>query len=214
MKLKMYKIRLLPIFVIFVYAVKCSLASIIDENKVKTWVSNFKQNLDGHINNVLAIREIENNFTKYNKDLVPAIIDGSKVFSSIFEKVSIRYTELELALMDIKATIEKPVSSTSGPTAGPGAGPTIPALPGAGPPLLAPPGASSPSLTGGPPLVPPGLPVAPPIGLSRCCAGCSSKKYNGRFRDEICEKECYENMDELLKRIASSGLAETFQVRF
>ena len=212
MKLKMHKIRNL-IYFLFVCVVRCSLASIINENEVKTWVSNFKQNLDGHINNVLAIKEIESNFTKYNKDLVTVQINGSEVFESIFEKVSIRYTELELALRDIKKTIEKPGSSTSGPPS-PVAGPGSSAPPGGGPPLLVPPGAPGPSLSGGPPLVPPGLPVAPPVGLSRCCAQCTSKRYSGRFRDEICEKECYENMDELLKNIASSGLAETFQVRF
>ena len=212
MKLKMYKIKSL-IYFIFVCVVRCSLASIINENEVKTWVSNFKQNLDGHINNVLAIKEIESNFTKYNKDLVTVQINGSEVFESIFEKVSIRYTDLELALRDLKRTIEKPVSSTSGPPS-PVAGPGSPSPSGGGPPLLVPPGAPGSSLNGGPPLVPPGLPVAPPVGLSRCCARCTNKKYSGRFREEICEKECYENMDELLKNIASSGLAETFQVRF
>lgn len=209
----MYKIRLVWKFFVFVCVVKHSLAGIIDENEVKSWVSNFKQNLDGHINNVLAIKEIENNFTKYNKDLVITKINGSEVFSSIFQKVSIRYTELESALTYIKASVERPVTPSASPTS-PGAGQAVPTPPGAGPPPLVPPGPVAPSLTGSPPLAPPGLPVAPPIGLSRCCAACSAKKYDGRFREEICDKECYENMDELLRSIASLGLAGTFKVRF
>lgn len=184
--------------IVLLYTAEHSLTSKIDENEVETWVTDFRQNLNGHVDRILSVKAIESNFGKFNKDLVIAKINGSDVFSSVYQSVSLRYTDLERALTDLKSSIEGSVSPTSGP---PG-----PNSPGTGPPPLI-------SPRGGPPLAPPGAGGVPPVGLTGCCADCSVKKYNWRFRDLVCEKECYENVDETLRCIASSGVADTFKVK-
>ena len=176
---------LILLYRIFIYicAIELVFTGQIDDNEVKSWVSNFEQNLNGHVSNVLAVNDIENNLKKYSKDLLIAKVNGSSVFSSVHQSVSLRYTDLELAVNAIKSGLESPISPT---TASPGPKP----------------------------LVPPGGPSggfkAP---LPRCCKGAANKyPYNGRFRDGVDLKECYENVDDTLRMVSDSGIAEVFKV--
>ena len=193
-------------YFICVCAINFVFSGKIDENEIKTWVSKFEQNLQGHINKVLAVDQIENNFKNYNKDLVIAKINGSAVFSSIYERVSLRYTDLELAVKAIKSALEGSVSPSSAPP-----GPSTPG-PAAPPGLVAPPGFPAPP--GLKPLVGPGAPSGGPrVPLARCCTGVANTyPYNGRFRDGVDMKECYENVDDTLRLVADSGATEVFQV--
>ena len=172
--------------IVYMCAAWYTVAGKIDDNEVKSWVSVFQQNLDGHINSVLNVKEIESNFEKFNKDLLIAKINGTEVFSAIYQSVSIRFTELESAVGKIKFALENGSVPTAAPT---------------------PPAAGVPPI-GGPPM------AHPPQALTRCCMRRNpiNYKYNGRFRDEVYEKECYENVDGTLRQVAASGLVDTLKV--
>ena len=102
----------------------------LDGSQIKQWVLGFKQDLDSHIDKVLAYGQIEKMLSGFETKLVNAPINGEEIFNGIFQNVSLRYNDVVLAANRLKQKLEKDVGSLNN-VDGSGA-----PVPGAGPPPM------------------------------------------------------------------------------
>ncbi|XP_053377571.1 VWFA and cache domain-containing protein CG16868-like isoform X2 [Mercenaria mercenaria] len=98
-----------------------------DESQMKQIAATFKQELDSHIDKVLAYGQIEQKLQEFETHLVHGPINGEDIFNEIFQNVSLRYNDVVLAANRLKQVLEKDVGlldnvdSTGAPP--PGGGP-------------------------------------------------------------------------------------------
>ncbi|XP_052781830.1 VWFA and cache domain-containing protein 1-like [Mya arenaria] len=80
--------------------------TIIDESTWNEDVDSFKQEMDTHIDKVLAYNEIGAMLEKHENELTYVRVSGSEEFEKLFQKVSTKYNDLVSAANSLKTIFE------------------------------------------------------------------------------------------------------------
>lgn len=126
-------ILLLKCWVIFYHTFQhCFVISQkIDDSQLDQFVTSFKQELESHIDQVLAYKQIQQMLDVAEAELAHGPINGEEIFKEVFQNVSLRYNDVVLAANTLKNELEKNISllnfgSIMGPPVPNGGSPPVP----------------------------------------------------------------------------------------
>lgn len=120
-------------FLVLLLSFFCGLSTQISMGDIEPLVNKFKLNLNYHIDEVLAFEHIKQMLEKHEGDLVISPINGPEIFENLYQSISIKYSDVILAVKKLKRAFEANTNSSTE--------------------SMVPP----PSMGGGPPIVPPSM---------------------------------------------------------
>lgn len=83
------------------------LSQKIDDSQINRYVTSFKQELESHIDQVLAYKQIQQMLDVAEAELAHGPIKGEEIFKEVFQSVSLRYNDVVLAANTLKKELEK-----------------------------------------------------------------------------------------------------------
>ena len=196
----------------------CVFCNSLLDFQVENYASIFHKTLDSHLEEKLALTEIKSMIRSHEGELGIRKINGTLEFQRIFLSIQLRFADLQQSVGHLKSVIENLLNGLSVSNQGPSISLTSMPMPGV-PPIS---GTLNSHQGPVPPVPPPAVGnIKPPqisglgplLPLGQCCGNAGPFVYNGKFREKVSLKECYENIDDHLKAVRSSGIIGKMKVR-